>query len=75
MEKYFIENKNCYYLLNTFLSDWLSLDKYHSSSIASRVEDLHEAFLDPNVKMFDDLNDTKIFLLGEIIKLDIKTWN
>ncbi len=27
------------------------LDKYHSSSIASRVEDLHEAFLDPNVKM------------------------
>ena len=27
------------------------LDKYHSSSIESRVEDLHEAFLDPNVKM------------------------
>ncbi|MBQ4055393.1 MAG: LD-carboxypeptidase [Clostridia bacterium] len=27
------------------------LDKYLSSSIASRVEDLHEAFLDPNVKM------------------------
>ena len=27
------------------------LDKYHSSSIASRVEDLHEAFLDPKVKM------------------------
>ncbi len=27
------------------------LDKYSSSSIASRVEDLHEAFLDPNVKM------------------------
>lgn len=27
------------------------LDKYHSSSIASRVEDLHEAFLDSNVKM------------------------
>lgn len=29
----------------------LELDKYYSSSIASRVEDLHEAFLDPNVKM------------------------
>lgn len=27
------------------------LDKYLSSCIASRVEDLHEAFLDPNVKM------------------------
>ncbi len=27
------------------------LDKYQSSSIASRIEDLHEAFLDPNVKM------------------------
>jgi len=27
------------------------LDKYHSSSITSRVSDLHEAFLDPNVKM------------------------
>ena len=27
------------------------LDKYHSSSIGSRIEDLHEAFLDPNVKM------------------------
>ncbi len=27
------------------------LDKYHSSSIVSRVEDLHEAFLDSNVKM------------------------
>ena len=27
------------------------LDKYLSSSISSRVEDLHEAFLDPNVKM------------------------
>ncbi len=26
-------------------------NKYHSSSIESRVEDLHEAFLDPNVKM------------------------
>lgn len=27
------------------------LDKYHSSSIRARIEDLHEAFLDPNVKM------------------------
>ena len=27
------------------------LDKYNSSSITSRVSDLHEAFLDPNVKM------------------------
>ena len=27
------------------------LDKYHSSSIASRVKDIHEAFLDPKVKM------------------------
>lgn len=27
------------------------LNKYHSSSIRARIEDLHEAFLEPNVKM------------------------
>ena len=27
------------------------IGKFHSSSIASRVEDIHEAFSDPNVKM------------------------
>lgn len=27
------------------------VNKFHSSGIASRVEDIHEAFLDPNVKM------------------------
>lgn len=35
----------------TYSKNCRELDKYHSSSIASRVEDLHEAFLDPNVKM------------------------
>ncbi len=35
----------------TYSKNSHELDKYHSSSIASRVEDLHEAFLDPNVKM------------------------
>ena len=35
----------------TFSKNCRETDPYHSSSIASRVEDLHEAFLDPNVKM------------------------
>ncbi len=35
----------------TFSKNCRETDKYHSSSIASRVEDLHEAFRDPNVKM------------------------
>lgn len=35
----------------TFSAHCRELDKYHSSSIASRVADIHEAFLDPNVKM------------------------
>ncbi len=35
----------------TYSTHSSELDKYHSSSIASRVKDLHEAFLDPNVKM------------------------
>ena len=35
----------------TYSKNCRELDKYQSSSIASRVEDLHEAFLDPNVKM------------------------
>ena len=35
----------------TYSKNCRELDQYHSSSIASRVEDLHEAFLDPNVKM------------------------
>ena len=35
----------------TYSKNCRELDKYHSSSIASRIEDLHEAFLDPNVKM------------------------
>ena len=35
----------------TFSKNCRELDKYQSSSIASRVEDLHEAFRDPNVKM------------------------
>ena len=35
----------------TFSKNCRELDKYQSSSIASRVEDLHEAFQDPNVKM------------------------
>ena len=35
----------------TYSKNCRELDKYHSSSIALRIEDLHEAFLDPNVKM------------------------
>lgn len=35
----------------TFSKNCREMNKFHSSSIASRVEDLHEAFLDPNVKM------------------------
>ncbi len=35
----------------TFSKNCRELDRYQSSSVASRVEDLHEAFRDPNVKM------------------------
>lgn len=35
----------------TFSKNCRETNKYHSSSIASRVEDIHEAFIDPNVKM------------------------
>ena len=35
----------------TYSKNCRELDKWHSSSISSRIEDLHEAFLDPNVKM------------------------
>ena len=35
----------------TFSKNCRELDRYQSSSIASRIEDLHEAFRDPNVKM------------------------
>ena len=35
----------------TYSTHSTELDEYHSSSISSRVTDLHEAFLDPNVKM------------------------
>lgn len=35
----------------TFSKNCCELDKYQSSSIASRIEDLHMAFQDPNVKM------------------------
>lgn len=35
----------------TFSKNCQEADKFHSSSIASRVEDIHEAFCDPNVKM------------------------
>lgn len=35
----------------TFSKNSREVGKFHSSSIASRVEDIHEAFLDPNVKM------------------------
>ncbi|MBO5109243.1 MAG: LD-carboxypeptidase [Clostridia bacterium] len=35
----------------TFSKNCRELDQYQSSSIASRVEDLHEAFQDSNVKM------------------------
>ncbi len=35
----------------TFSRNCREIDKFHSSSITSRVDDIHEAFLDPNVKM------------------------
>lgn len=35
----------------TFSRNSREVGKYHSSSIASRVEDIHEAFRDPKVKM------------------------
>ena len=35
----------------TFSKNSREIGKFHSSSIASRVEDIHEAFFDPNVKM------------------------
>lgn len=35
----------------TFSKNSREVDKFHSSSIASRVEDIHEAFCDRNVKM------------------------
>ncbi|MFR8067576.1 MAG: S66 peptidase family protein [Acutalibacter sp.] len=35
----------------TFSKNSREVGKYHSSSIASRVEDIHEAFCDPNVKL------------------------
>ncbi len=35
----------------TFSKNSRQVDKFHSSSIASRAEDIHEAFCDPNVKM------------------------
>lgn len=35
----------------TFSKNSQEVNQFHSSSIASRVEDIHEAFLDPNVKM------------------------
>ena len=35
----------------TFSKNSREVNKFHSSSIQARVEDLHEAFLDPNVKM------------------------
>ena len=35
----------------TFSKNSCETDKFHSSSIASRVEDIHEAFCDPHVKM------------------------
>lgn len=35
----------------TFSKNSREVDKFHSSSVASRVEDIHEAFCDPNVKM------------------------
>lgn len=35
----------------TFSKNCREIGKFHSSSIASRVEDIHEAFCDPNVKM------------------------
>lgn len=35
----------------TFSKNSREVGKFHSSSITSRVEDIHEAFCDPNVKM------------------------
>lgn len=35
----------------TFSPNCRELDSYHSSSVSSRIEDLHEAFSDPHVKM------------------------
>ncbi len=35
----------------TFSKNSREIGKFHSSSITSRVEDIHEAFCDPNVKM------------------------
>jgi len=35
----------------TFSKNSRETNKFHSSSIASRVEDIHEAFCDPNVKL------------------------
>lgn len=35
----------------TFSKNCREVGKFHSSSIASRVEDIHDAFRDPNVKM------------------------
>lgn len=35
----------------TFSKNSREVGKFHSSSIASRIEDIHEAFCDPNVKM------------------------
>lgn len=35
----------------TFSKNSQEVNQFHSSNIASRVEDIHEAFLDPNVKM------------------------
>lgn len=35
----------------SFSKNSQEMNQFHSSSIVSRVEDIHEAFLDPNVKM------------------------
>ena len=35
----------------TFSKNSREVNQFHSSSIASRIEDIHEAFSDPNVKM------------------------
>ena len=35
----------------TFSKNSREVNQFHSSSIASRVEDIHEAFCDPNIKM------------------------
>lgn len=35
----------------TFSKNCREVDKFHSSGIASRVQDIHDAFSDPNVKM------------------------